>query len=317
MQPNDLIRLSLTDIGALAPGEDIPSSQANDALTRVNNMLDTWANQKMLVYYVTEIVHLITGGTYQYTLGPGGTIGSTVTGSISGTTLTVTGITSGALTLGQTLTGSGITAGTTITGFGTGAGTVNTGLGTYTVNTSQTVAATTISGYYQRPLRINSAFVRVQATVGNPDYPIAVLNVEEYEMIGIKTINGPWPRALYYQPSVPLGNIFYWPIPGSCEVHMFADTVLGQFTTLYDNVQLPQGYAQAIEWSLAELLMPSYGRTTDQTLVGMVKQNAAEARAFLKRTNMNPLQAARFDGALTSGRKARDAGWVLTGGFLG
>lgn len=66
---------------------------------------------------------------------------ASVTGSISGTTLTVTAVGSGALTVGQTLSGSGVTAGTKITALGTGTG----GTGTYTVSASQTVASTTVT----------------------------------------------------------------------------------------------------------------------------------------------------------------------------
>lgn len=71
-----------------------------------------------------------------------GPTATSVTGSISGTTLTVTAVSTGTLFLNQIITGSGITAGTTITAFGTGSG----GTGTYTVSISQTVASTTITG---------------------------------------------------------------------------------------------------------------------------------------------------------------------------
>lgn len=67
---------------------------------------------------------------------------ASVTGSMSGTTMTVTAVSTGTLFLNQVLSGSGITAGTTITAFGTGSG----GTGTYTVSVSQTVASTTITG---------------------------------------------------------------------------------------------------------------------------------------------------------------------------
>jgi hypothetical protein len=67
---------------------------------------------------------------------------ATVTGSISGTTLTVASVASGALFVGQSISGTGITAGTRITAFGTGTG----GAGDYTVSSSQTVSSTTITG---------------------------------------------------------------------------------------------------------------------------------------------------------------------------
>jgi hypothetical protein len=66
---------------------------------------------------------------------------ASVTGAISGTTLTVSAVASGALQVGQTLSGSGVTAGTTITALGTGVG----GAGTYTVSASQTVSSETIT----------------------------------------------------------------------------------------------------------------------------------------------------------------------------
>ena len=65
---------------------------------------------------------------------------ATVTGSISGTTLTVTEA-DGTLAVGHILRGSGIQPGTTITALGTGTG----GIGTYTVSTSQTVVTTSIA----------------------------------------------------------------------------------------------------------------------------------------------------------------------------
>ena len=70
---------------------------------------------------------------------------ATVTGSISGTTLTVTAVTSASLKLGDALFGINIGYGssavnTQITALGTGSG----GTGTYTVNNSQTAASGTI-----------------------------------------------------------------------------------------------------------------------------------------------------------------------------
>jgi Tfp pilus tip-associated adhesin PilY1 len=66
---------------------------------------------------------------------------ASVTGTISGTTLSVTAVTSGTLAIGRLVTGTGITAGTVITALGTGTG----GTGTYTVNLSQTVLSKTMT----------------------------------------------------------------------------------------------------------------------------------------------------------------------------
>ena len=319
--PIDIISRALKDIGALEAGETPTPEAAQDAFEMLNDLIDQWSNEDMMTFYKTEIIFPVTSGQTQYTIGPGGQVGAVFTGSISGTTLTVTAITSGAIAIGQTISGTGITDGTKILAFQTGAGGNVNEAGTYTLNISQTVASTTINAYYQRPLVINSAFVRINTTSngqpitgGGLDYPVSVLNVEEYEMIGLKTLNGPWPKALYYQPTELLGNLFLWPNPGQGEMHIFADTIFSNYTGLYDNITLPQGYAMALRWCLAERLMPMYGKAS-QTQIAMIMKFAAQGKATIKRTNMKPPPVARYADALLVGR-SKDAGWILSGGFF-
>jgi hypothetical protein len=320
-QPFDIISRALKDIGALEAGETPTPEAAQDAFDMLNDVLDQWSNESMMVSYKTEIIYPISPGVTQYTIGPGGTIGAVFTGSISGNILTVTAISSGAIALGQTLSGAGITNGTTIVAFQSGAGGNINEVGTYTLNNSQTVSSTTINSYYQRPLSINSAFVRINTNSngqpivnGGLDYPVAILNVEDYEMIGLKTLAGPWPKALYYQPSETLGNIFVWPNPSQGEMHIFADTLFARYNSINDSIVLPQGFSMALRWCLAERLMPMYGKAS-QTQIAMITAFAAQGKATIKRTNMKPIQSARFQDAMLSSRQ-KDAGWILSGGFF-
>jgi len=319
--PLDIVSRALKDIGALEAGETPTSDAAQDAFDMLNGMLDQWSNENMMVYNITEIVFPIVPGQTQYTIGPSGSIGATFTGSISGNVLTITGITSGAVAANQTLTGAGIAAGTKITTFLTGGGGNVVEAGTYLVNIPQTVASTTITAYYQRPLGIDSAFVRINTNSngypivnGGLDYPVAILALQDYEMIGLKTLNGPWPKALYYNPGEVLGNLFVWPNPAQGEMHMFAETIFGNFTTLNETIFIPQGYDMALRWCLAERLMPMYGKN-GQAQIAMITGFAAQAKATIKRTNMQPIQTARFDDSMLVGRQ-KDAGWILTGGFF-
>ena len=391
-QPYDIITRALKDIGALEAGEAPTADAAQDAFDMLNDILDQWSNEDMMVSYKTEIIFPIVNGQTQYTIGQGGEIGSNFTGTFSGNTLTVSTINSGAIALGMTLSGSGVSSGTTIVAFKSGAGgnvnevgtyTLNTtqttvapiftgsisgttlnvtavtqgiigvgsvltgtgvtsgttitafvsasgGTGTYTVGTSQTTSSTTITGtitpititgYYQRPLSIDSAFVRVNTTSngvpiynGGLDYPVAVLNLENYEMIGLKTLNGPWPKALYYQSAIPLGNIFVWPNPAQGEMHIFASTLFTRYNTMYDTITLPQGFNMAMRWCLAERLMPMYGKVSG-TAAQLINTFAGGAKATIKRTNMKPPQTARYSDAILSSRQ-KDAGWILSGGFF-
>lgn len=319
--PYDIISRALKDIGALEAGETPTAEAAQDAFDMLNDLVDQWSNEQMMVFYKSEIIFPVVSGQTQYTIGPGGQIGAKFVGSISGTTLTITSITSGAVAIGQTISGTGVTAGTTIVAFLTGAGGNINEAGTYTVSVSQTVASTAISAYYQRPLSLNGAFVRVNTNSngipivnGGLDYPVSILNVDDYAMIGLKTLNGPWPKAVYYQPSELLGNIFLWPNPAQGEMHLFTDTIFSRYGTMFDSINLPQGYTMALRWNLAERLMPMYGKAS-ATQLTLIHKFATEGKATVKRTNMKPPMVARYADALLVGR-SKDAGWILGGGFF-
>ena len=325
VMPIEIISRALKDIGALEAGETPTPDAAADAFDMLNDLVDQWSNENMMVFNVTEIIFPVISGQVQYSLGPypqtTNFIGASFNGSISGNILTVTTVNSGAVAQGQFLSGTGITSGTKITGSITGGGGNVIQAGTYRVNINQTVATTSITANYQKPLNIDSAFVRVNTTAngqpiqgGGLDYPISVLALQDYQMIGLKTLNGPWPKAVYYNPNEDSGNLFLWPNPAQGEMHLFANTLFIRYGSLNESITLPQGYSMALRWCLAERLMPMYGKAS-QTQIAMISQYAAQAKSTLKRTNMSPLQVARYPDALLVS-KAKDAGWILTGGFI-
>jgi hypothetical protein len=317
-QPLNSITSALRSIGALATGETPDANTATDCFNLLNEMLDQWSNDHLLVFTQQEVIQELTGEGFIYTIGPGGSVGASFTGSISGTVLTVTNLASGALSAGQIIsssTGTGtLTAGTAITSLGTATGGNASGaLGTYNLNLPNTITSGTVVSYAPRPLKITSAFVRVvNSATGTLDYPVAVLSYEEYQSIGIKTLPGPWPRGVYLQPTMPLAILNYWPNPSQGEMHLFCDTVLNNFATLYDQVTLPQGYQGALHWCLAELLMPEFGKA-DPGQVMMITKQAAKARMMIQRINMRPQAPAFYDPALQQ-KARRDAGWILSGG---
>ena len=397
-QPIEIISRALKDIGALEAGEVPTPDAAQDALEMLNDLIDQWSNEGMMVYNVTEIVFPLISGQTHYTIGPDPStanyIGASITGSIVGKILTVTNATTGAVALGQTLSGIGINgvatkivefltgaggnvneagtyrlnissttpapaftasiSGTTlnvtaiatgylgvgavISGTGVTVGTTITavlsasgGVGTYTVSNSlslgsramtATVTPIPITLYYQKPLGIDSAFVRINTTSngqpilnGGLDYQVGILALENYNQIGLKTLNGPWPKALYYNPGAESGNLTVWPNPAQGEMHLFTSTIYSTYDDLYENIAFPQGYAMCLRWNLAERLMPMYGKV-NPTQIDMINSYAAQAKATLKRTNMKPVMTASYPDSMLSSR-AKDAGWILNGGFTG
>ncbi|CAB4152093.1 hypothetical protein UFOVP599_51 [uncultured Caudovirales phage] len=326
-KPIDIISRALKDIGALEAGEVPTADAAQDAFEMMNDLIDQWSNEDMMVFNVTEIIFPVIAGQVQYTIGPNPStanfIGAQFTGSITGNLLTVSGITSGAVAQGQTLSGTGITNGTKIVRAETGAGGNVNEVGTYLLNRTYAtpVASQLIQAYYQKPLGIDSAYVRINTNSngqpvnnGGLDYQIAVLALDDYNSIGLKTLNGPWPKAIYFNPNEDSGNLFVWPNPSQGEVHLFAQTLFSNYGNLYDDVVLPQGYSMALRWCLAERLMPMYGKASPSQ-IQMINAYASQAKATIKRTNMRPMQSAKFADAMLSSRQ-KDAGWILSGGFF-
>lgn len=69
----DLISGSLRALGALATGETVQASEANDALVVLNELLDSWSNESLLVFNRAAESFSLVAGTGSYTIGDGAT----------------------------------------------------------------------------------------------------------------------------------------------------------------------------------------------------------------------------------------------------
>jgi len=69
-----LIERSLRDLGVLAVGETPTGPEAVDALEKLNELLEAWSLERLMVYAIAEVTHTLTGGTASYTIGAGGAI---------------------------------------------------------------------------------------------------------------------------------------------------------------------------------------------------------------------------------------------------
>lgn len=68
----DVIRRSLRLIGAYKPGEPIEDDEAQDALTALKGMIDTWASERLTCSVINIPEITLTSGALSYTVGPGG-----------------------------------------------------------------------------------------------------------------------------------------------------------------------------------------------------------------------------------------------------
>lgn len=308
----DLITGALKRINSYAPGETLANDDAIDALDTLNEWLDSQSTDEAAVYGSDENILTFVPGQYQYTIG--NYAGGTFPGIVTNASANITGATIPADLIARAdLTGTGIPAGTTIISTNPGAGTA---VMSAPANLSPGIQqiAYTIPGDFkmERPLRINKSFTRINTPgTSGLDYPIDIVDQGQYTAIGYKAISAPWPIAAWYNPTFPLGTIYFYQNPsGAGSLHLFTENILTRFDTLTQIVQMPQGYVRWIKWALAKELAPEYGKTWTQTM----QSNWKEAQTAVKSLNSVPTPVSNYDSILLGGPRT-DAGWILSGGF--
>lgn len=69
----DLLSSSLRLIGVLASGESAGASEATDGLSTLNDLIDSWSTEQLLIPNKVRETFSLSAGTQSYTMGSGGT----------------------------------------------------------------------------------------------------------------------------------------------------------------------------------------------------------------------------------------------------
>ena len=312
----DIIIGALRNINVLAAGETISASDSADALQVLNDLLESWSIDHLTVYSVVENILTFVPSKYQYTIG--NPVGGTIIGTLTSGSNIISGVTVPSnLIVGGTLSDlqAAIPSGTKITQINSGANTVTMSANALFTTAGDTVTYTVPGDFaIPRPLRITNAFTRITTSgTSGLDYPIDFdTSRDKYNAIGLKGLPGsPWPIIGWYNPTYPYGNCYFYQSPQTAgELHLFTDTILNDFGTLTNPINLPQGYARALKKNLAVELAPEYGKGVSPTLL----RQADESLKMIKSLNSNPAVTAFYDGDLVYKQKT-SAGWILSGGF--
>lgn len=205
----DLITDALQDIGAVAIDEAPTTSEMNAAFRKLNNMIDTWSTESLMVYNITENVFPLTSGQQVYTLGTGGDFN------------------------------------------------------------------------IPRPPKIDLVYARDGD--GNDYNMINTSSPDQYASIISKYTTSSIPQLLYDDGGYPLKNITLWPVPSDPQYSLvlWVWGVIAAFGAINDTIVLPPGYYLALEYNLAVLLAPSFGRKASEDLTSL----ALSSKAQVKRIN--------------------------------
>jgi hypothetical protein len=165
------------------------------------------------------------------------------------------------------------------------------GIPTYTVGpetppgftTPPAPPAVVTHGNY-RPANVQSCYLR-QAVGSGPnsfpiDFPMQVLESrQQFDQLALKSLTS-WPSLIYYDPTVPYGTLYIWPIPMQPLFSLYIgfqqaiDMASEEALSIDFDTLLPAETQLAIMYNLALILITNYGLPVNQGV-------AAAARASL------------------------------------
>ena len=151
-------------------------------------------------------------------------------------------------------------------------------------NQSRTIGATGNFSLLTRPDRIPGAG-RIDGNSPPGEYPLVVLDtIGQYQSIVQKTLDSTLAQYLYYDPTMPNGTIYLWPVPSV--TFTIALYLWGRLTaiTLAGDISLPDGYNRFLRSNLAVELGPYFNIQPSQEL----RLAAMDSMANIKSLNITP-----------------------------
>lgn len=156
-----------------------------------------------------------------------------------------------------------------------------------------------------RPVAIEYAYVKYNLL----DFPLRLLNQQQWNAITLKSFAAPIPNSLYYVGEYPLGVINMWPIPSvAIPITLSVNFQFTPLATLAASIAYPPGYGKWLRYQLACELGPEFKIAVPAD----VKEIAKETLGSIQGVNRQQ-PVSTFDPALTGGQSIGLAGFL--GGY--
>ena len=310
MTAQTLIDSAFDDLGIKQVNQSIGSADVQDALARLNRVVNSLRTESLTVLAIERSIFSLTANQQTYTIGLGGTFNVPRPQGVNGAGLLLNGLSSAQAVA---LTRSGTTATGTLAahGFAIGQEIVIAGATQIAYNGEQTILTVpTVNTFtfqvFNTPTTPATGSPTAQSYDGTPvEIPRALMTDDAYQAVQLKTMTSPLFTNVYYNATQPLGTIWLWPCPTTAahQLVLYLQTQFQGFTDLTTDYTYPDmpGYADLLEYSLAERLIGPYS-VTDGTVIGNVKELLRTARMLVKRANYKPTDLAT-DPALTANRR--------------
>ncbi len=319
------------EMGAISQSETPDAGDANFALSKLNRMLDSWNASKLYIYSVNFQQYTMIANKNPQSIGKAFAVTSV---SLTSNEATVIGVPSrpffnqgdkvtllnipvdgGIFNVSGQLLDSASTDGTTLTFPLTAPDFSSAPTTGVVIPASQpATSAPDFAIPSTRPVKIVNANIILNNNGNIVRVPMRIVDADWWANQRVPQIQTTLPTHLYYQPDFPNGLLFFWPVPQvAYPAELETWTNLAQLA-LNDSFVMPPGYEDAVTYSLAEALCPSFGRPPDQTLINL----AMKARALIQSLNSDsPLSVTSDFGVPGAARKGKDYFNWLSGDLTG
>ncbi len=153
------------------------------------------------------------------------------------------------------------------------------------------------TGTAARPLELVAAGLMLGSTTPRLEIPMAVFTETQWQGLAIKTLSGIRPTVVSYTPTDPLGLITVWPVPSAIsDVVLYTALLVPNFTSLSASYVCPPGYAKALRFNLAKVLVSDFA--VPELVETRVTREADQSLADVKRNNVQ-IGDLEIDAALT------------------
>jgi hypothetical protein len=150
---------------------------------------------------------------------------------------------------------------------------------------SRTIGPTTGDFATSRPLEILTATIEDQSTTPTLEYPLDILNDDEWAAITSKSLQSTLPTELYYDATSPLGTLYLYPVPSATNnLVLYSKKALTQITNGNTVIAFLPGYERMLRFNLAIELVPEFGKSVSAEIAEI----ARESKANIKRQNIKP-----------------------------
>ena len=160
-----------------------------------------------------------------------------------------------------------------------------------------TIGPTGVFAVPIRPVRLEGAALVLNNVTPNVDSPILKLrDAAWWNNQRVKSLSSAVPTDVYYEPDVPNGSLYFWPVPNvAYGVRLQIWQQLGKFASLASSYSLPPGYEEALTMTLAaSLIGPNSGALAIQ---------AREAVATIQGNNCKSPRIATADHGMPGKRR--------------